>query len=149
MLTYWMDMDRAFSQVDDVFERFMDAFAERAACRGFVAQRSAAYWPPVSVHDAGKDLVVKAEVPGLTEKDIEISVHQDVLTLSGERRIEAPEGHEPVRQERAAYKFTRSFPLPAHLDAEKATAVLKNGILTLTIAKSPEAQPRTIAVKAK
>ena len=83
----------------------------------------------------------------MTEKDIQLSIHQDVLTLSGERKQEVPQGYFVHRQERAPLKFARSFTLPCKVDPEKSTATLKDGVLTITLPKAPEAQPRQISVK--
>jgi HSP20 family protein len=102
----------------------------------------------VSFDDDGTNFVLRADVPGLTEKDFEISVAGDTLTLRGERKVEVPEGHSVHRRERQAYRFAKSFQLPARVDAEKATATLKHGVLTLTLPKIAEAQPRQINVKA-
>ena len=102
----------------------------------------------MNLHDAGAALVVQADVPGLAEKDLQISLNQDVLTISGERKVQAPEGYAVDRQERASVKFSRSFTLPTRVDGEKSTAEVKNGVLTVTLAKTPEAQPRQISVRA-
>jgi len=102
----------------------------------------------VSFEDDGANFVLRADVPGLTEKDFDINVAGDTLTLRGERKVEVPEGHSVHRRERQAYRFAKSYQLPARVDAEKATATLKHGVLTLTLPKVPEAQPRQISVKA-
>jgi HSP20 family protein len=80
---------------------------------------------------------------------VQISIHQDVLTMSGERKHDAPQGWFVHRQERAPVKFSRSFSLPCKIDPEKSSATLKNGVLAITLAKVTEAQPRQIAVKAE
>jgi HSP20 family protein len=104
--------------------------------------------PRVHLYDVGNSLVVKADLPGMTEKDVTISLNQDVLTLGGERKADVPEGFAVHRQERAPIRFSRTFTLPTKVDAERAAAVLKNGVLTLTLPKVPEAQPRRITVQA-
>jgi len=105
-------------------------------------------YPNFRVEDTGSDLVVTAEVPGLTEKDMELSVTGDTVSLRGERKVEAPQGFSTHRQERSAYHFTRAFRLPAPVDAERVEANLKNGILTVKLPKAAEARPRAIPVKA-
>jgi len=109
--------------------------------------RTVATWPRLSVYDKGNALVIAADVPGMKESDIKLEIDQDVLTLSGERRADVPEGYAIHKKERGPVKFSRSVALPCKVDAEKASAVLKDGVLTLTLAKAPEAQPRQIAVK--
>lgn len=104
--------------------------------------------PRFEVRDKGDSLVVRAELPGLSEKDVDVSVNAHTLTLRGERKIEAPAGYSVHRQERGAFRFERAYELPDKVDADKAQAVMKNGVLTLTLPKVPEAQPKQIAVTA-
>lgn len=114
-------------------------------------ERSVAWSPAasqVSFEDDGQNFVFRADVPGLTENDFQINVAGNTLTLRGERKLEVPEGHSVHRRERSAYRFDKSYELPARVDAEKATATLKHGVLTLTLPKVAEAQPRQISVKA-
>ena len=102
----------------------------------------------VAFEDDGSNFVLRADVPGLTESDIQISVAGNTVTLKGERKLEVPEGHSVHRRERSAVRFAKSFELPARVDADKVTATLKLGVLTLTLPKAAEAQPRQISVKA-
>ena len=148
MLT-WDDIDSTFSAFDNFRRRmdrwYQDADGPRGALEGGFARQT---WPRTNIHDNGKDLVLQAEVPGLSEKDIQLTVTQDAVALTGERQPDAPEGYSVHRQERGAWTFARSFTLPVKIDPEKVTATVKNGILTVTLAKVPESQPRKIAVKA-
>jgi len=105
-------------------------------------------WPRANLADTGASISLTAEVPGLTEKDIKVSLNQDVLTLSGQRPIEAPKGYSTHRQERPSVEFSRSFSLPCRVNPEHATAAVKNGILTVTLEKAADAMPRQISVKA-
>jgi HSP20 family protein len=109
-------------------------------------------WAPASASlsfdDDGTNFVLRADVPGLTENDFQISLAGNTVTLRGERKLEAPEGYSVHRRERSAVHFAKSFELPARVDAEKVTATLKHGVLTLTLPKAAEAQPRQISVKA-
>jgi HSP20 family protein len=102
----------------------------------------------VTFQDQGESFVFRADVPGLTEADLQIDLSGNTLHLKGERKIAVPEGHSAHRRERTAYRFDKSYELPARVDADKATATLKHGVLTLTLPKAAEAQPRQIAVKA-
>jgi HSP20 family protein len=111
-------------------------------------ERQVTHSSPVSFEDEGASFVLRADVPGLTEKDFDISVAGNSVTLRGERKVEVPEGHSVHRRERSAVRFAKSFELPARVDADKVTAVLKNGVLTLTLPKAADAQPRQISVKA-
>jgi HSP20 family protein len=102
----------------------------------------------VAFDDDGAAFVLRADVPGLTEKDFEISVAGNTVTLRGERKVEVPEGYSVHRRERSAVRFAKSFELPTRVDADKVTATLKHGVLTLTLPKAADAQPRQISVKA-
>jgi len=101
-----------------------------------------------NVLDAGANLVVTADVPGLGDKDLEVTFHDNVLTVSGERKAPAPEGYAVHRRERPELQFARSVALPVKIDVEKTSATVKDGVLTITLAKAPEVRPRQIAVRA-
>lgn len=146
MLTHWTRFDRTLSMMDELQRRMNRLFAEYEPAR---AAGVAAAWPPVNLYDAGESLVVEAMVPGLSEDELDIRCNQGVLTLSGERKAEGPEGYRVHRQERGSLRFSRSFSFPCEVDLEKATAHVKHGVLTVTLPKSPEAKPRQIAVKAE
>jgi HSP20 family protein len=102
----------------------------------------------VTLEDDGSNFVMHADVPGLTENEFQISVAGNTVTLRGERKVEVPEGYSVHRRERSAVTFAKSFELPARVDADKVTATLKSGVLTLTLPKAADAQPRQISVKA-
>lgn len=138
----WSDIDRTFSMMDELRSRMNQLFNEPGE------YRAAAVFPRLNLFDTGSALLLKADVPGLSEKDVELTINQDVLTLSGERRADAPEGYSVHRQERTPIKFSRSFTLPCRINPENASASIKNGVLTVTLAKAAEAQPRQISVKA-
>jgi len=105
-------------------------------------------WPRANLIDAGSTLMLTAEVPGLSEKDIKLTLNQEVLTISGERKVVPPDGYSAHRQERGSVSFARSFALPCRIDADRTSASVKNGILTVTLEKAADAMPRQIAVKA-
>lgn len=151
MFSRFNDFDRSFDVLDEL-RRQMDRVWGNLDHSGFVPSReqslSAATWPRVNVVDAGATLLVTADVPGLTEKDFEITLDDGVLSIRGERKAFAPEGYEALRRERGAARFSRSIALPVKIDAEKTTARVKDGVLTIALAKAPEAKPRQIAVKA-
>lgn len=154
MLNRFTDFERTFATMDELRRRMDWLFEEheaapRAQLRGeFDASGRAVAGPRMHIFDVGKALLIKADLPGFTEKDLQISLNQDVLTLSGERKAEALEGYTVHRKERKEARFSRSFTLPSKVDPEQTSAVLKNGVLTLTLNKVTEAQPRKIAVTA-
>jgi HSP20 family protein len=146
MLGYFSDFDRTFAAMEELrrrVERTLTGNEGRADA--FATDTS---WPRTSVYDTGEALLVVADVPGLREKDVEVSLDNDVLTLRGERRTDLPEGYQVHRQERRPSRFSRSFTLPFKVNVEKLSAQLQDGILTITLPKAPEAQPRKIAVRA-
>jgi len=108
----------------------------------------AGVWPRANLFDAGAELVLVAEVPGVAEADLQLTVTHDGLTVSGARKALVPEGHSVHRKERSALEFRRSFALPARVDTEKASASVKHGILTVTLPKAADARPRQISVRA-
>lgn len=143
-----------FSDFDRTFE-LLDAF-RRQVERGWEVDRGARFadrppqaFPRVNVLDAGEHVVVQADVLGLTDKDVELTLHDGVLTLAGARKLEIPEGYRAHMQERAGYRFSRSLALPCKVDAERTTATVNDGVLTVTLAKAVTAKPRQIAIKAQ
>jgi len=108
------------------------------------------WWPAVNVSETPETVVITAEVPGLDPKEIEISVVGETLTIRGEKRFEKEEkGKTWYRREIVGGKFTRSFNLPAAVDAEHVDATAKAGILTITLPKRAEAKAKKIEVKVK
>jgi len=143
MLRRWYDIDRDLAVMDELRRRFEGLFGDTEYS---APTRLTGSWPRANLYDAGNSLVAILEVPGLGEDEIDIEVHQDALTISGERKVEGPEGYKVHRTERRPAKFSRSFGLPSKVDLEKTKATLKNGMLTVTLEKAAEAQPRKITV---
>jgi len=99
------------------------------------------------VKDTPDAFVFQADVPGLQEKDIEIQLHGNRLTIRGKRETEQKQpGHTYYTYERSFGSFARSFTLPESADGEKCTASLDDGVLTVTVPKRAKEQPKTIAV---
>jgi HSP20 family protein len=105
----------------------------------------------VDVVETDKEIQVAVELPGLEEKEIDVSLSPTTLTISGEKRQEKEEkGHNYVRAERSYGSFKRSIPLPSEVDASKADAVFQKGVLTVTLPKAVKAEARKrIAIKAQ
>jgi HSP20 family protein len=106
------------------------------------------HYPKVDVKEEDKAYIVEAELPGLTEKDIDVKVENNLLTISSkkkEKKEEKKKGY--LIKERKESSFSRSFTLPDYTDREKIAAHFKNGLLTLTIPKTKEAEPKEIEVK--
>ncbi len=104
--------------------------------------------PQFEVKEIKDGIIFKADLPGISEKDLEITVTGNRLTVSGHREAErTEEGENYFLNERSYGSFTRSFTLPDVTDSESVDAELKDGVLTVRIAKKPEHQPRKISLK--
>ncbi len=103
--------------------------------------------PALYLYEDQDNLIVKAELPGMKRDEIDISFHAGTLTLSGERKYEEQkEDAETYRAERFLGKFHRTLALPKPVEADKAQAAYKDGILTITLPKTEEAKPKQIQV---
>jgi HSP20 family protein len=132
-----------FGGLRDQFSRLFDiAFPTRAA-------ESFGDWSPaLDAHEDKDKYTVSVDVPGLKKDDIKVSVHDGVLTVSGERRSEKDVKEGTVhRTERYYGKFSRSVSLPVEVRADKVSATYKEGVLTVEIPKAEEAKPKTVEVK--
>src|ERR1700759_1240183 len=108
---------------------------------------TASFVPAVDVYEDAKKVVLKLEVPGIEEKDLDIRVENNTLTVKGERKLEKEEKEENFhRIERRYGTFYRAFTLPSTVDTEHVQASYQNGILKLELSKKPEAQPKQIKV---
>jgi HSP20 family protein len=145
MYGYGRDFDSALELMDQLRRRMDRVFLDYET--GFAPEPATGTSPKTNVYDAGSAFVIQADVPGLDEKNLALTLTQGVLTLSGERKSDVPEGYAAYRQERAPFRFSRSFALPAKVDPEKTVATLKDGVLTVTLEKAPEVKPRQISVR--
>jgi HSP20 family protein len=96
-------------------------------------------WPHMEVSETDKEVKVIAELPGLEQKDVDVSLHDGVLTLKGEKKSETDGA---LYSERRFGEFQRSLQIGPDVDPERVNATFKNGVLTVTLAKRPEAQSR-------
>ena len=126
--------------------RLMESFFNGEAGRG--EELSNRSWrPAVDIRETGESYVVSAELPGLTKDDVQITIENNVLKLTGERRFEKEVKEEEFhRVERAYGSFSRAFALPTRVDPERVEASFKDGILTVTVRKAAEARPRKIEI---
>jgi HSP20 family protein len=108
-----------------------------------------AWAPALDVREDADNFVIRAELPGLKREEIEVSLHDGTLVISGERTVEKlDEGVEFHRQERHYGKFQRALTLPAPVAADKIKAQYKDGLLTVTLPKTEEAKPKQIDISA-
>ena len=147
MMVRWNDSGYPFGLFDELHREMAGRF-ETLEDEPAYATGGCGCAPRASLVERGDDFVLTAEIPGLTEKDVALTVTADGVRLEGERKTAAPEGFRPLRQERPNFHFARSYTLPARVDAEHATAALRDGVLTVTLPKAPETKPRQIEVRA-
>ncbi len=130
-------MNRIF---DDAFRGARPGTEEEWALGGSWA-------PAVDIYEQGHDIVLKAELPGVDPKDVDVRVENNVLTLRGERKFDNEVKRESYhRVERAYGAFSRSFTLPNVVDTEKIKAEFKDGVLRVSLPKKEEAKPKQVAI---
>jgi HSP20 family protein len=145
------------NEMDRLFDRFGGGFGLPAFRRMFDLDRS--WWPETSfnfqapavdVTEDDKAYKITAELPGLEEKNIDVTLLGDMLTLKGEKRYEKDEEDKNRHMSERAYgSFQRSFALPGGVDRDKIAASLEKGVLTITLPKSPEAQKQQKKIEVK
>jgi HSP20 family protein len=142
LLTFQEEMNRLF-----------DGFFGRSALEPFGASREAwaMFSPRVDIAETEHEVVVSAELPGLDDEDIDVSLSPGMLTISGEKKHESEErGRNTYRAERSFGAFRRSVRLPAEVEADKVDAVFRKGVLTVTLPKKDQGQARKrIEIKAR
>jgi HSP20 family protein len=129
--------------------RVMDALLRWDPFRGdwSGAPSGLEFTPRFDVKDTKDAYVIKADLPGVKEEDVEVSLNGSLLTISGKREEEhREEGDSYYAMERSSGSFARSFTMPQGIDGNDVSAELKNGVLSVRIPKKPEAQPKRIAI---
>jgi HSP20 family protein len=115
---------------------------------GESSMTTANFIPAVDIYEDEKKVVLKLEVPGIQEKDLDVSVENNTLTVKGERKFEKEEKEENFhRIERRYGSFFRAFTLPTTVETENIDAKYENGVLKVELNKKPEAQPKQIKVQ--
>jgi len=135
------------NQMNSLFDDFFSGFdvAPRALTGGF-----GAFVPSVDIKESDKDFAIYAELPGVDEKDVEVSVTSDSVTIRGEKKEEKEDKRKNYYyMERSYGSFNRTIPLTAETDADKAQASFKNGILNITIPKAQSAKAKGTKVPIK
>ncbi len=116
--------------------------ASRAVPR---AQTAAGY---ADLHVSEDELTLTVDLPGVRDEDLELTLQHDVLSVSAKRELATPEDQQAHLRERRGFEFNRRFALPVSVDPEKVNATLRDGVLTVTLAKAESARPRTITLAA-
>ncbi len=141
----WSPFDQIFGLRNELNRLFENPLVELGRSTEFFN----VWVPPLDLYEDKDKLTVKVELPGLKKQDIEVSLHDGALSVSGERKEQnGHEGSEAYRSERLYGKFNRTVTLPAPVAADKIKANYQDGILTVTLPKTEEAKPRQIEVVA-
>ena len=126
-----------------LFEEFFSDFP----FSGSLTESRDSWVPSVDILEKDGNLILRAELPGMTEKDIDLKIEGNTLTLKGERKMDKEDKESNYHRVESFYgSFTRSFRLPDTVDYEKINAEYKNGVLTVTLPQKPEVKPREIPV---
>ena len=136
MYTLWSDIDRLFNHS---FSDFWDREPERDSMTGLNR---------MNLIDKGDSFEFVAELPGVEEKDVNLTVHNGTLNLSAKREIPRKKEDGYYMIERGAFDIQRSIGLPSAVNAAETKASFKNGVLRVILPKAPEAQPKQIAINA-
>jgi HSP20 family protein len=147
LLTRWEPF-REFSTMQDRMNRMNRLFRESYSPEGpEEALTTTSFAPPVDIYEDEHTITLKMEVPGIDEKDIDVRIENNTLTVHGERKMEKEEKEENFRRiERQYGSFTRSFTLPSSVDSGQVSAHYDKGVLKINLAKKAEAKPKQIKV---
>jgi len=147
LLTGWESL-RELSAMQDRMNRMNRVFRASHSPEGpQEALTTTTLAPPVDIYEDEHNIILKIEVPGIDEKDIDVSIQNNTLTVRGERKIEKDEKEENFhRVERQYGSFTRSFTLPSSVDPGQVSARCDKGVLKISLAKKAEAKPTQIKV---
>jgi len=143
MLMPWTGMASLKQEMDRMFDRAFESKWEDFPALGEWA-------PSMDISETKDSLIAKLEVPAMDPKDIQISLQENLLTIKGEKRQEQEEKEEHYhRVERTYGMFARSVRLPVTVDGSKVVATFKNGLLTITLPKTPTSKGTTIPIKSE
>jgi HSP20 family protein len=142
-LAPWPALDR-WSNLRDELNSFLDMPFWSSFGRS--DQLFTGWSPALDLYESGDQFVAVVELPGMRKEDIDISLHDGTLTISGERKRESANGETAQRTERYVGTFRRSITLPTRVDASKVSATYENGILKVTLPKAEDAKPKQIQV---
>lgn len=138
------EFGRLRQEMDSLFDRFFEGFPRLGITRRM------GLTPVIDLYETKDDIIVKAEIPGIDSKDINISLSGDVLSIKGEKRQEKVDKDDNLhRVERSYGSFSRSVRLPCEVEEEKITATYKKGVLNVRLPKCEPAKPKRIKIDVK
>jgi len=142
-LANWPEFGRLSDLRDEIDRLFESPFAELTRTSRLLS----GWTPALDVYEDKDNFTVKAELPGMKKEDIEVTLHDGTLSISGERKSESKhEDAEVYRAERFFGRFQRTVALPTSVAADKVKASYKDGVLTITLPKTEDAKPKYIDV---
>lgn len=138
-------------ELDDMFNQYSRILGRSTAPAAASGGGSAAEWRPVAnISETADAYVIRAELPEVAKKDIDVSVHDGVITIRGDRRLETENSDEKHHRIESFYgSFARSFSLPADVDETKIQAGTRDGVLTVRLPKTEARKPRAIEVQVR
>ncbi len=142
------DPFRDLISIQDRMNRLFEQTLSRS--RGEEGVSPTTWTPAVDIYETADTIVMKAELPGVAREDVQIQINENTLTLQGERRFAKDVREESyLRLERAYGSFHRSFTLPATVHQDKIRAVLKDGVLELTLPKAEDSKPKRVSIEVR
>jgi HSP20 family protein len=140
-----------FREFEDVFNRYNQLFGRSLPATGRDEAGEVVQWrPAANISETEKEYLIKAELPEVEKKDVEVTVHEGVLTIRGQRRYEQTDDSEKQHRVESFYgSFARSFTLPADADESKIYAESKDGVLKVHVPKSQAAKPKAIDIQVR
>lgn len=143
-ITRW-DPFKEISSLREEIDRLFDSFFGR---KSFIAEREHTFSPAIDVEETEDSFIIRAEVPGMKKEDIKVTVDENGILISGERKKEKEEKGKTYHRIEISYgKFKRYIPFPKEVQPEKAKAKCKDGILEIEVPKSEKAKPKEIEIK--
>jgi HSP20 family protein len=136
-----------FRELDDIFSRYSPLFGRNTG-RALAGGEDAAWAPAANISETDTEYLIKAELPEVNKEDVKVTVDENVITISGERRKDAEHQDEKVHRVETFYgHFSRSFRLPEDADVAAIKAESRNGMLKVRVPKTPAPKPRTVEVQ--
>lgn len=138
-----------FRELDDIFARYSPFLGRMTNRQGSVEEGDAPAWTPLAnISETDTEYLIKAELPEVNKEDVKVTVNEDVITISGERRKEAEHKDEKVHRIESVYgSFSRSFRLPEDADISAIQADSRNGVLKVRVPKKPAPRAKTVEVQ--
>lgn len=139
-----------FREFEDLFDRYNRVFNRSAPAAADKDNAPVQWRPAANISETDKEYLIKAELPEVEKKDVEVSVHEGVITIRGERRYERADDSERQHRVESFYgSFARSFSLPADADESKIYAESKDGVLKVHIPKTVQSKPKPIDIQVR